>query len=70
MFVYGLLMVNLIYDCFGGVNGLVYFVGGVGMMVFVKNEVVLVFVCVGVGVCFGLNMGYLKFILKLIWNLF
>lgn len=70
MLVYGLPTVNSIYDRFGGVNGSAYLVGGVGMTVLVKNEVVLVPVRAGVGARLGLNMGYLKFTAKPTWNPF
>ncbi|MBN9671724.1 DUF1134 domain-containing protein [Roseibium aggregatum] len=68
--VYGLPTVNTIYQRFGGVNGSAYLVGGVGMTVLLKNEVVLVPVRAGVGARLGLNMGYLKFTPKPTWNPF
>lgn len=68
--VYGLPTVDAIYDRFGGVNGSAYFVGGVGMTVLLKNEVVLVPVRAGVGARLGLNMGYLKYTAKPTWNPF
>ncbi|MES0881294.1 DUF1134 domain-containing protein [Roseibium sp. SCP14] len=70
MLVYNLPTVNSIYDRFAGVNGSAYLVGGVGMTVLLKNEVVLVPVRAGVGARLGLNMGYLKFTENATWNPF
>jgi len=70
MLVYNLPTVNSIYDRFGGVNGSAYLVGGVGMTVLLKNEVVLVPVRAGVGARLGINMGYLKITDKPTWNPF
>ncbi len=70
MLVYKLPTVNSIYDRFAGVNGSAYLVGGVGMTVLLKNEVVLVPVKSGVGARLGINMGYLKFTEKPTWNPF
>lgn len=70
MLVYGLPTVNSIYDRFAGVNGSAYLVGGVGMTVLLKNEVVLVPVRAGVGARLGINMGYLKITDKPTWNPF
>lgn len=70
MLVYSLPTVNSIYDRFAGVNGSAYLVGGVGMTVLLKNEVVLVPVRAGVGARLGINMGYLKITDKPTWNPF
>lgn len=70
MLVYNLPTVNSIYDRFAGVNGSAYLVGGVGMTVLLKNEVVLVPVRAGVGARLGINMGYLKITDKATWNPF
>ncbi|WP_422378221.1 DUF1134 domain-containing protein [Roseibium sp.] len=70
MLVYNLPTVNSIYDRFAGVNGSAYLVGGVGMTVLLKNEVVLVPVRAGVGARLGINMGYLKITDKPTWNPF
>ena len=70
MLVYNLPTVNSIYSRFAGVNGSAYLVGGVGMTVLLKNEIVLVPVRAGVGARLGLNMGYLKFTDKATWNPF
>ncbi|MCK7613201.1 DUF1134 domain-containing protein [Roseibium sediminicola] len=70
MLVYNLPTVNSIYDRFAGINGSAYLVGGVGMTVLLKNEVVLVPVRAGVGARLGINMGYLKITDKATWNPF
>lgn len=70
MLVYNLPTVNSIFDRFAGVNGSAYLVGGVGMTVLLKNEVVLVPVKAGVGARLGVNMGYLKITDKPTWNPF
>ncbi len=70
MLVYSLPTVNSVYQRFAGVNGSAYLVGGVGMTVLLKNEVVLVPVRAGVGARLGVNMGYLKFTEKPTWNPF
>jgi len=70
MLVYNLPTVNSVYQRFGGVNGSAYLVGGVGMTVLLKDEIVLVPVRAGVGARLGLNMGYLKFTEQPTWNPF
>jgi len=70
MLVYSLPTVNSVYQRFAGVNGSAYLVGGVGMTVLLKNEIVLVPVRAGVGARLGLNMGYLKFTQRPTWNPF
>lgn len=70
MLVYSLPSVNSIYARFAGVNGSAYLVGGVGMTVLLKDEVVLVPVRSGVGARLGINMGYLKFTQRPTWNPF
>lgn len=70
MLVYNLPSVNSVYTRFAGVNGSAYLVGGVGMTVLLKNEVVLVPVRSGVGARLGLNLGYLKFTRQPTWNPF
>jgi len=70
MLVYNLPTVNSIYDRFAGLNGSAYLVGGVGMTVLLKNEIVLVPVRAGVGARLGINMGYLKITDKPTWNPF
>ncbi len=70
MLVYNLPTVDSVFARFAGVNGSAYLVGGVGMTVLLKNEIVLVPVRSGVGARLGLNMGYLKFTDKPTWNPF
>ena len=70
MLVYGLPSVDGIYDRFVGVNGSAYLVGGVGMTVLLKDEIVLVPVRSGVGARLGVNLGYLKFTRNATWNPF
>ncbi|MCX2725419.1 DUF1134 domain-containing protein [Roseibium salinum] len=70
MLIYNLPAVNSIYGRFAGVNGSAYLVGGVGMTVLLKDEMVLVPVRAGVGARLGVNMGYLKFTDKPTWNPF
>ncbi|MHA7776486.1 DUF1134 domain-containing protein [Roseibium sp. M-1] len=70
MLVYNLPTVNSAYTRFAGVNGSAYLVGGVGMTVLLKNEIVLVPVRAGVGARLGLNLGYLKFTREPTWNPF
>ncbi len=70
MLVYNLPTVNSMFARFAGVNGSAYLVGGVGMTVLLKNEIVLVPVRAGVGARLGVNMGYLKFTERPTWNPF
>jgi len=70
MLVYNLPTVNSVYARFAGVNGSAYLVGGVGMTVLLRDQIVLVPVRAGVGARLGLNMGYLKFTDKPTWNPF
>ncbi|QFT30124.1 DUF1134 domain-containing protein [Roseibium porphyridii] len=70
MLIYNLPTVNSVYQRFAGVNGSAYLVGGAGMTVLLKNEIVLVPVRAGVGARLGLNLGYLKFTDKPTWNPF
>ncbi|KZM52084.1 DUF1134 domain-containing protein [Labrenzia sp. OB1] len=70
MLVYNLPSVNSIYARFAGLNGSAYLVGGVGMTVLLRDEMVLVPVRAGVGARLGVNMGYLKFTEKPTWNPF
>ncbi|TYC52071.1 DUF1134 domain-containing protein [Rhodobacterales bacterium] len=70
MLVYNLPSVNSIYARFTGINGSAYLVGGVGMTVLLRDEMVLVPVRAGVGARLGVNMGYLKFTNRPTWNPF
>ncbi|WP_299816301.1 DUF1134 domain-containing protein [uncultured Roseibium sp.] len=70
MLVYNLPSVNSVFARFAGVNGSAYLVGGVGMTVLLRDEIVLVPVRAGVGARLGVNMGYLKFTEQPTWNPF
>ncbi|PVB61863.1 DUF1134 domain-containing protein [Labrenzia sp. 011] len=70
MLIYNLPSVNSIFARFAGLNGSAYLIGGVGMTVLLRNEMVLVPVRAGVGARLGVNMGYLKFTDKPTWNPF
>ena len=70
MLVYNLPSVEGIYGRFGGVTGSAYLVGGLGMTVLVRDEIVLVPVKTGVGARLGVNLGYLKVTPMPTWNPF
>ena len=70
MLVYNLPSVEGIYGRFGGVTGSAYLVGGLGMTVLKRDDVVLVPVKTGVGARLGLNLGYLKLTPMPTWNPF
>ncbi|MEP3049174.1 MAG: DUF1134 domain-containing protein [Roseibium sp.] len=68
--VYRLPDVSAIYERFAGVNGSAYLVGGIGMTVLLRNEVILVPIRAGLGARLGVNLGYLKLTPKPTWNPF
>ena len=70
MLVYNLPSVENIYGRFGGVTGSAYIVGGLGMTVLQRDNVVIVPVKTGVGARLGINMGYLKITPTPTWNPF
>jgi len=70
MLVYSLPDINSIYERYPGVNGSAYVVGGFGMTVMKRENVVLVPIRSGVGARLGLNVGYLKFTQEPTWNPF
>lgn len=70
MFVYNFYDSQDFYWCYLQVEGCVYFVGGFLVMYLCCGNVVLIFVCFGVGVWLGVNVGWLKFIEKSCWLLF
>lgn len=70
MLVYSLPDINSIYERYPGVNGSAYVVGGFGMTVMKRQNVVLVPIRSGVGARLGLNVGYLKFTQEPTWNPF
>jgi hypothetical protein len=70
MLVYNLPSVNAVYDRFPGVDGSAYVVGGLGMTVIKRKNVVMVPIRSGVGARLGVNVGYLKFTQEPTWNPF
>jgi hypothetical protein len=70
MLVYNLPSVRTIYTRFPGVDGSAYVVGGLGMTVLKKDNVVLVPIRSGIGARLGINAGYLKFTPEPTWNPF
>nr|WP_102958534.1 EipA family protein [Mangrovicella endophytica] len=70
MLVYNLPSVEGVYGRFGGVSGSAYLVGGVGMTLLRRDNVLLVPVKTGVGARLGINLGYLKLTPMPTWNPF
>jgi hypothetical protein len=70
MLVYNLPRTDAILDCFGGIDGSAYFVGGLGMTALTANNIVIVPIRSGVGLRLGANLGYLKFTARPTWNPF
>ncbi|TFF17964.1 DUF1134 domain-containing protein [Jiella endophytica] len=70
MLVYNLPSVDAVFGRFGGVSGTAYLVGGLGMTVLARDNVLLVPVKTGVGARLGLNVGYLKLTPMPTWNPF
>ncbi|NDW06253.1 DUF1134 domain-containing protein [Jiella pacifica] len=70
MLVYNLPSIESVYGRFGGVSGSAYLVGGLGMTVLARDNVLLVPVKTGVGARLGLNLGYLKLTPMPTWNPF
>jgi hypothetical protein len=70
MLVYNLPSINAIYDRYPGVNGSAYAVGGLGMTVIKRKNVVMVPIRSGIGARLGINVGYLKFTQEPTWNPF
>ena len=68
--VYNLRHPGEIYKRFGGVQGSAYLVGGVGVQLQKRDDVVLAPIRAGVGVRFGANVGYLKYTRSPTWNPF
>jgi hypothetical protein len=68
--VYNLPAVQNVYGRFGGVTGNAYLVGGLGMTVLQRDNVVMVPIKTGVGARLGLNLGYLKITPAPTWNPF
>jgi hypothetical protein len=70
MLVYNLNSVNDILGRYPGLDGSAYVLGGLGMTVMKRQEVVLVPIRSGVGARLGVNLGYLKFTSEPTWNPF
>ncbi|MEC5323062.1 DUF1134 domain-containing protein [Aurantimonas sp. A3-2-R12] len=70
MLVYDLPAVEAVYGRFGGVSGSAYLIGGLGMTVLTRDNIVLVPVKTGVGARLGVNLGYLKLTPMPTWNPF
>ena len=70
MLVYNLPTVNDVYGRYPAVQGTAYFIGGVGMTVMKRDNVIMVPIRAGVGARLGINVGYLKFTPKATWNPF
>ncbi len=70
MLVYNLPDVRAIYSRFPGVNGSAYLVGGLGMTVLKRGDVVVVPIRSGLGARLGINAGYLHFTPEATWNPF
>ena len=70
MLVYSLPDIQSIYGRYPGVDGSAYILGGLGMTVIKRGDVVVVPIRSGVGVRAGLNVGYLKFTTEPTWNPF
>lgn len=70
MLVYNLPDVQSILGRYPGVDGSAYFIGGLGMTVMKRGNVVLVPIKSGVGARLGVNVGYLKFTAEPTWNPF
>lgn len=70
MLVYNLSQIQDVLGRFAGVDGSAYVLGGFGMTVLKRSNVVIVPIRSGVGARLGLNVGYLKFTNEPTWNPF
>jgi hypothetical protein len=68
--IYNLPSREALFGRYGGINGSVYLVGGLGMTAMANNGIVLVPIQFGVGARLGVNFGYLKFTPRPTWNPF
>lgn len=68
--VYNLSSLQAVMGRIPGVNGSAYVVGGLGMTVMKRRELVMVPIRSGVGARLGLNVGYLNFTSEPTWNPF
>jgi hypothetical protein len=64
MLVYNLPRMRAMFRRYAGVNGSAYIIGGFGMTVLKRNNIVVVPVRAGIGARLGLNIGYLRFTRK------
>jgi hypothetical protein len=70
MLVYSLNQIQDVLGRFAGVDGSAYVLGGFGMTVIKRGNVVMVPIRSGVGARLGVNVGYLKFTNEPTWNPF
>ena len=70
MLVYNLTAIQDILGRYPGVDGSAYVIGGVGMTVTKRADVVVVPIRSGVGARLGINVGYLNFTSQPTWNPF
>ncbi|MNL51282.1 hypothetical protein D3C87_1743700 [compost metagenome] len=70
MLVYNLSTIQDILGRYPGVDGSAYVIGGVGMTVTKRGNVVVVPIRSGVGARLGINVGYLNFTAEPTWNPF
>jgi hypothetical protein len=70
MLVYSLPQTGAIFQRFGGINGSVYLVGGLGMTALTGNDIILVPIRSGIGLRLGANLGWLKFTDSPTWSPF
>jgi len=70
MLVYNLPAVESIFSRYPGIDGTAYVIGGFGMTVLKRGNVVIVPIRSGVGARLGINVGYLKFTKDPTWNPF
>ncbi|HSM20391.1 MAG TPA: EipA family protein, partial [Hyphomicrobiales bacterium] len=68
--VYNLNSVDQIYARFAGVAGSAFLVGGVGVTVLSREQMITTPIRAGVGARLGVNVGYLKFTRRATWNPF
>jgi hypothetical protein len=70
MLVYNLNTIQDILGRYPGVDGSAYVIGGVGMTVTKRGNVVVVPIRSGIGARLGINVGYLNFTAEPTWNPF
>ena len=68
--VYDLPSVESVFQRFPGVDGSLYFVGGVGLNYVQRDEIILAPIRLGVGLRAGANVGYMKVTPEKTWNPF